>query len=157
MRIEELREYGLDELHRLYDESAQQVPDTDDLTGELRGEVLAGRGIARTSAWRTAAKYAPWSGLDVDERGGSNVLGYGPLTFQRYGFESYVERDREGGALVFDYDLPENPFALRRIEEHVRRVDDELYLVKVFANAAGRKLFLYYYAVEPRETEIEVR
>lgn len=157
MKIEELRDQSLEELHRLYEESAQQVPDPDDLTGELRGEVLAGRGVARTSAWRTATKYAPWSGLDVGERGGSNVLGYGPLTFERYGFESYVERDREGGSLIFDYDVSENPFALRRVEEHVRRVDDELYLVKVFLNLAGRKVFLYYYAVEPREAEIPVR
>lgn len=156
MKIEELRDYSLEELDRLYDESAQQVPDTEDLKGELRGSVLKGRGLARTSLWRTAAKYAPWAGLDVDERAGSNVIGYGPLTFKRYGFESYVERDKEGGALVFDYDVPENPFALRRIEENVRRVDDDLYLVKVYANVAGRKMFLHYYAVEPREIEIEV-
>ncbi len=157
MKVEELRDYGLDELHRLYDESAQEVPDADDLEGDLRGAVLAGRGIARTSLWRTAARYAPWEGLEVGGRGGSNVLGYGPVTFQRYEFESYVERGKEGGALVFDYDVPENPFALRRIEEHVRRIDDNLYLVKVSANLAGRKLFLHYYAVEPREVEIEVR
>lgn len=156
MRADDLRSLSLDELHSLYSENAQQVPDVDELDGEMKGTVLQGRGPARTSLWTTAAKYAPWMGVDVDAAGGVNVLGYGPLSLERYPFESYVERDREGGELIFDYDVPENPYALRRLEEHVREVDTDLYLAKVYADVAGGKAFLYYYAIEPRETEIDV-
>ncbi len=156
MDAEHLLEYSVDELHEIFEEHRQDVPGEDELEGELKGTVLEGRGVARTGLWKSAANLAPWSGVDIDRYGGSNVVGYGPLSFQRFPFECYVERDREGGALVFDYDLPENPYALRRLEERVRRIDTDLYLVKVVANAAGRKPFLYYYAVEPRETEIEV-
>ncbi|MFP4188088.1 MAG: hypothetical protein ACOCRA_05295 [Halobacteria archaeon] len=158
MRLEDLRDADLDDLNALYEDA--DVPD-EPPQGEMRGAVLAGRGPASTSVWKTAARYAPWSGMRLGdtpapEQDGVNRLGYGPLTFERYGFESYVERDRDGGALVLDYDVRENPYALRRLKERVREFGD-LYLGKAYLSVGGRDIFLHYYAMEPVEREIPIR
>ncbi len=156
MRLDELRDASLDELHDLYEKG--EIPD-EVPTADMRGVVLAGRGLARTSAWDSVANLAPWSGMRIGDReteDGVNYVGYGPLVFERYGFETYVERDREGGALVLDYDVPENPYALRRLKEHVREVDG-IYLGRAYVEVGGRRVFLHYYAMEPEEAEIPVR
>jgi len=158
-RLGDLRDADLSELHALYDEG--ELPDEEDIHGELRGEVLAGRGIGRTRLWRRAANLAPWAGMriDTDDGGGVNHIGFPPLVFDRYGFETYVEKDREGGALVLDYDVEGNPYALRRLEERLREIEDGLFLGKSFVRVGGRRVFLHYYAVESAEsigTEIPV-
>jgi hypothetical protein len=159
MRVRDLSDADLNELDALYEDA--EVPD-EPPEGDMRGEVLAGRGPARTSVWKRAARYAPWSGMRVDSTAGApdedgiNRLGYGPLTFERYGFEAYVERDRDGGALVLDYDVRENPYALRRLKERVRRVDD-VYLGRAFLRVGGRDVFLHYYAMETVERGIPIR
>lgn len=157
MRLDELRDAPLDELHELYEDG--EIPD-EEPTGDMRGIVLSGRGPARTSAWNRLANLAPWSGMRLGSGGeaddGVNYVGYGPLTFERYGFESYVEQDREGGALVLDYDVPENPYVLRRLKEYVREVDG-VYLGRAYAEVGGRRVFLHYYAMEQKEAEIPVR
>lgn len=157
MRLEELRDSSAEELHALYDDG--EIPD-DVPEADMRGVVLAGRGPARTSAWNRIANLAPWSGMRIGDAGetgdGVNYVGYGPLVFERYGFETYVEQDREGGALVLDYDVPANPYALRRLKEYVRKVDG-VYLGRAYVEIGGRRVFLHYYAMEPEETEIPVR
>ena len=159
MRLDDLRHADLDELDALYEDA--EVPD-EPPEGDVRGAVLAGRGPARTSVWKRAARYAPWSGMRIDdtagepEEDGINRLGYGPLTFERYGFETYIERDRDGGALVLDYDVRGNPYALRRLEERLRRLDG-VYLGKAYLRLGGRQVFLHYYAMEPAEREIPIR
>jgi len=154
MRLRDLREADLEDMNALYEDGG--VPD-EPPSGDMRGAVLSGRGPARTSVWKTAARYAPWSGMRLggDEDGGMNRLGYGPLTFERYGFEAGVEGG-DDGALVLDYDVPENPYGLRRLEERVRRVDD-VYLGRAYLRVGGRDVFVHYYAMEPVEREIPVR
>lgn len=156
LRLEDMRDADLSELHALYDEG--EVPAEKDVHGEMRGLVLAGRGIGRTRLWRRAANLAPWAGMriDTDDGGGVNHIGFPPLVFDRYGFESHVERDREGGALVLDYDVGENPYALRRLEERLREIEDGLFLGKSYLRAGGRSFFLHYYAVEPEAVRIPI-
>jgi hypothetical protein len=159
MRIRDLRDAELRDLHALYDDAdaPDELPE-----GETRGAVLAGRGPTNSSVWRRAARYAPWSGMRLGETAGApeedgiNRLGYGPLTFERYGFEAYAERGADGGALVLDYDVPENPYALRRLKERVRRVDD-VYLGKAYLRVGGSEVFLHYYAMEEVERDIPIR
>jgi hypothetical protein len=155
MRVKDLRDADTDELDALYEDG--EIPD-ELPEGELRGEVLAGRGPARTSAWKRAARYAPWSGMRGDTLGdedGVNRLGYGPLAVERYGFRIDVERG-DGGALVLDYDVPDNPYALRRLEERVRKVNGVL-LGKAYLRIGGRRVFLHYYAMQPVEHEIPIK
>lgn len=159
MRLRDLRDADLEELNALYEDA--DVPD-EPPEGDARGAVLAGRGPARTSVWKRAARYAPWSGMRLEgtagapEQDGINRLGYGPLTFERYGFGAHVERDKDGGALVLDYDVPENPYALRRLEERLRRLNG-VYLGKAYLRVGGGRVFLHYYAIEPVEREIPIR
>jgi len=141
MRLKDLRYADLDRLHELYDSG--EVPDEDEVVGDMRGTVLAGRGIARTELWRRGSKYLPWAGMRVDESDGINHLGYSPLVLEKYGFEKYVEQGREGGSLVLDYDVRENPYWLQRLTERVRDVN-------------GREVFVHYYAMEPEDSEIPV-
>lgn len=154
LRLEDLRDADLSELHALYDEG--KVPAQKDLSGEMRGLVLAGRGIGRTRLWRRAANLAPWAGMRIEDSGGVNHIGFPPLVFDRYGFESYVKRDREGGALVLDYDVAENPYALRRLEERLREIEDGLFLGKSYLRVGGGSFFLHYYAVEPQQGRIPI-
>ncbi len=149
LRLDDLRDADLSELYALYEEG--EVPDEEDVRGEMRGLTLAGRGVARTRLWRRAANLAPWAGMRIEDRGGVNHVGYPPLVFDRYGFETYVERDKEGGALVLDYDMEENPYALRRLEERLREIEDGLFLGRSYLRVGGRRVFLHYYAVEPAE------
>jgi hypothetical protein len=152
MRPKDLRDATVEELQELYDEG--QIPDETEL-GDATGEVLAGRGLANTSVWRRTAKYSPWAGMRLDDE--INRLGYGPLTLEKYGFDTYVEQDKEGGALVLDYDIPENPYALRRLVERVREIEGGLLLGKAYLRVGGREVFLHYYAMEPVEREIPIR
>ena len=154
LRLEDLRDADLSELHAVYDEGT--VPDRDDVSGEMRGMVLAGRGIGRTRLWRRGANLTPWAGIRIDDEGGTNRVGFPPVVFDRYGFEKYVERDEEGGALVLDYDIVENPYALRRLEERLREIEDGLFLGKSYLRVGGRSVFLHYYAVEPAAVEIPI-
>jgi hypothetical protein len=149
LRLEDLRDADLSELHALYDEGT--VPDEEDVHGEMRGLVLAGRGIGRTRLWRRAANLAPWAGMRVEGSGGVNHIGFPPFVFDRYGFESHVEREGDGGALVLDYDVEENPYALRRLEERLRGIEDGLFLGKSYLRVGGGSVFLHYYAVESAE------
>lgn len=154
LRLEDLRDADLSELHALYEEG--EVPDEDDVRGEMRGLTLAGRGVARTRLWRRAANLAPWAGMRMNDDGGVNHVGFPPLVLDRYNFETYVERDKEGGALVLDYDVPENPYALRRLEERLREIEDDLFLGKSYLRLGGRRVFLHYYAVEPTTGKIPI-
>lgn len=154
LRLEDLRDADLDELNALYDDG--ELPDEDDVRGEMRGIVLAGRGIGRTRLWRRAANLAPWAGMRVEDDGGVNHVGFPPIVFDRYGFETYVEQDKEGGALVLDYDVEENPHALRRLEEHLREIEKDLFLGKSYLRLGGRRFFLHYYAVEPTVGKIPI-
>jgi len=159
MRLRDLRNADLDDLNVLYEDAdlPEETPE-----GGMRGAVLAGRGPARTPLWKRTVRYAPWSGMRLGDTAGApdedgiNRLGYGSLTFERYGFESYVESDRDDGALVLDYDVRENPYALRRLKERVRCVDG-LYLGKAYLRVGGTEVFLHYYAMEPAEREIPIR
>jgi len=94
--------------------------------------------------------------VDTDDGGGVNHVGFPPLVFDRYGFESHVERNEEGGALVLDYDVEENPYALRRLEERLREIEDGLFLGKSYLRAGGGRFFLHYYALEPQKGRIPV-
>ena len=155
LRLKDLRDADLSELHALYDEG--EVPDEDDIHGEMDGLTLAGRGLARTRLWRRTANLAPWAGMRIDtEDGGVNHIGFPPLVFDRYGFESYVERDKKAGALVLDYDLKENPYWIRRLKERLREIEDGLFLGKSYLRVGGRRAFLHYYAVEPEAVRIPI-
>jgi len=154
LRLGDLRDADLRELHALYEEG--EVPNEDDVRGEMRGLTLAGRGVARTRLWRRAANLAPWAGMRIDEHDGVNHVGFPPLVTDRYGFETYVERGKDGGALVLDYDVEENPYALRRLEEHLREIEEGLFLGRSYLRVGGRRVFLHYYAVEPTTGEIPI-
>jgi len=154
LQLKDLRDADLSELHVLYDDG--ELPDEDDFGGEVRGVVLAGRGIGRTRLWRRAANLMPWAGMRLNDDGGVNHVGYPPVVFDRYGFETYVEQNREGGALVLDYDTDENPYSLRRLEEHLREIETDLFLGKSYLRLGGRRLFLHYFAVEPTAGKIPI-
>jgi len=154
MRLEDLRHADLDRLHEMYDSG--EVPEEDEVMGDMRGAVLAGRGVGRTELWKRVSRYLPWAGMRIEDGEGINHLGYSPLVVERYGFEKYVERGREGGALVLDYDVRENPYWLRRLTERVRKIEDGLLLGKASLSVGGREVFVHYYAMEPEDSEIPV-
>lgn len=154
LRLDDLHEADLTELHALFDTG--EVPDEEAARGEMRGKVLAGRGLGRTRLWRRAANLAPWAGMRIENGGGVNHVGYPPLVFDRYAFESHVEQGKDGGALVLDYDVKENPYALRRLEERLREIEDGLLLGKSYLRVGGRRVFAHYYAVEPQGGRIPI-
>lgn len=154
MRLEELRKADLDRLHGLYDSG--EMPEENDLRGNMRGSVLGGRGLGRTDLWKRTSKYIPWAGMAVGDSDGMNHLGYSPFVIEKYGFDKYVEQDAGGGAVVLDYDVKENPYALRRLTERVRKIEDGVLLGKAFVEFGRRDVFVHYYAMVPETSEIPI-
>ena len=134
--------------------SAGAAPDVEDIQGYLRGVHLAGAGVLDGWVWKRSSNVAPWRGMTVDGDEGVNELGYPPLTFQAVEFDVSTTSLEDGDAVLFDYGDRNHP-PLCGIREHVRRVDDDVYLAAARYSVRDDLRFMYYFGLEPAES-IEV-
>lgn len=121
--------------------------------GVLRGEAVSLAGVerlprgARQTLMRVLARViAPlWRGKRIaDDRGSNLWLPIGsPISFARFA----VRHDPDG-ALRLDYDVPDNPRALRRIVGELRELAPGLYLGRMDVSAGGGLHAALYFTLE---------
>ena len=155
---EQLLELDKNELDELFAEG--ETPTVDEMEGETRGIVLAGRGTLRTGVGREIANLPllPWKGKKIEGGQGVNRFGYGPLSQQGFEFNTRISESLQGWGtvLVFDYDVASNPPGVKRVRDDLKKIDDGLYLGTSNLEIGGTHRFLLYFALEKTEKKIDV-
>jgi hypothetical protein len=125
-------------LSRLYEGGG--VPDhLRALDGDLRGRMLAVRRldrgpVARAIAALSGARSFPWAGKSFASEDARHGKGINRLRLwgrhRLFPFETSIAESAIDGtaAIVLNYDLPDNPPAIRAIHDEVREVAPGLYL-----------------------------
>jgi len=118
--------------------------------GELRGRAVALAGVQRLPgparralARALAALIAPvWRGKRIEAGGGTNLWLPPRLPFARF-----VPRRAEDGALLLDYDVPENPGPLRGVVGELRPLAPGLQLGRMDLAVAGRRRTVLWFTL----------
>ena len=124
----------LKELEEQYEQGT--VPEPGDLSGE----------------YYVVAPWFPWVSLeplkhrkDVGADGsGDNVV----LKDTRFG---YFKLETESGALLIDYDQPENNPIMRGVIDRLRKLPDGRIIGKLYYKIFGQEVFLMYFEMKPKE------
>lgn len=150
--LDELLELEAPELEALYHGAG--VPQIADLTGDLRGRMLAipaVRGVpARAVRAFARSDRFPWRGKSFQDLAPDRGEGRNRVILDRwklYRFETSVGRSLAGefDAVLLDYDLPENPFFIRAIKDEVRELSPGLWLGQAWVRAGKRPPILGLY------------
>jgi hypothetical protein len=151
-RLDELLGLSASSLSDLYADA--RVPRLDRVSGALEGRMLAWPGVrgapARFLRAFAASSRFPWRGKSFAPRGGSGGEGINRVFVDRlrlFRFETYIARSRAGDfdALQLDYDLPENPWFIRRIKDEMRELRPGLWLGQAYWHTArSDRLVLYF-------------
>ena len=152
----------LDELLALPDHTLAQlyadatVPRLDAVRGDLRGRMLATVVLPPAAArWARAlasTSWFPWRGKSFSPRDDQHGEGINRVLVDRlrlYRFETSIGPSRAGDfdALQLDYDLPENPFFIRPIEDELRQLRDGLYLGQAYLRLRGTASLVLYFGL----------
>jgi hypothetical protein len=139
-------------LERLYGDAS--VPSLDAIVGDLRGRMLALTVVpagwsALARVWAGSDRF-PWRGKSFAPLGAGRGRGINRVFTDRarlFAFETEVAPSRAGDfdAVQLDYDVPENPFFIRRIKDEIRQLRPGLFLGQAYWHAAsGDHLVLYF-------------
>ncbi len=151
--LDELLALDPETLRRLY--VGASVPRIPDLSGDLRGRMLAwpalsGVAAAAVRAIASTSRF-PWRGKSF--RHASDAAGGGDNRvvvdrFHLFEFDTFVGPSRAGAfdAVQLDYDKPSNPFFIRAIKDEVRELRPGLFLGQAWLKAGPRepRLVLYF-------------
>jgi hypothetical protein len=153
--LDDLAALTADEAHGIY--AAAATPTIAEVTGDLRGRMLAFNGLGRGLLARALRAFArwrffPWRGksfkaLGPDHGEGINRVFGDRKPRQWFRFETKIGPSRAGNfdAFHLDYDNPGNPFYIRAIKDEIRRVRPGLYLGQAYLVTRKRtKLVLYF-------------
>lgn len=126
------------------------------LSGDLRGRMLAVPALPDfitqpARAWARTSSF-PWRGKSFRPLGDDHGEGINRLlfdTFKLFRFETRVTPSRHDGkpALELDYDLPENPFFIRAIEDEIRQIGPGLFLGQAWLRIGASKSFVLWFAL----------
>lgn len=142
------------ELERMY--VGARVPRLADVRGDLRGRMLAWPSLAQrpgvAGAIRAFAgsRAFPWRGKSFTPHSALRGEGTNRIVtdrFRLFRFETFVGPSRAGDfdAVQLDYDLPENPFFIRRIKDEIREIERNVWLGQAwFATGSREWLWLYF-------------
>jgi hypothetical protein len=144
-------------LERLYAEA--RVPPVDALRGDLRGRMLAVTVVP--PGWSAAARIwagsdaFPWRGKSFAPLGATEGRGINRVFNDRtrlFAFETSIGPSRAGDfdAFQLDYDLPENPFFIRRIKDEIREIGSGLYLGQAYWHTSRQDHLVLYFALASR-------
>jgi hypothetical protein len=155
-KLDELLALDPETLRRLYVSAA--VPRVGDLTGDLRGRMLAWHGVGGVGAAAlralVSAERFPWRGKTFRAASGDAATGDGDNRviserWHLFKFETFVGPSRAGAfdAVQLDYDQPGNPFFIRAIKDEVRELRPGLWLGQAYletSKAKAPRLVLYF-------------
>ena len=158
--LQELCDLEHPELVELYKHAAP--PAISALSGDLRGRMLAVlvlpdfitrpiRALARTD-------FFPWRGKSFRQLGDENGEGINRIiidALKLFRFETRVTPSRHDGqpAVELNYDLPENPFFIRAIEDEIRELRPGLFLGQAWLRLGMAKHFVLWFGLEKRDQE----
>jgi hypothetical protein len=155
--LDDLANKSAIELGGIYAKGAP--PTLADLDGSPRGRMLAftgplGRGRAAAGLRRFAeSPYFPWGGKSFTSRGTQRGDGINRVRVlgDLFRFETHVGPSKVDGkpCLILDYDLPQNPWFIRKIHDELRQVSPRSFLgPAMWKMRSGAKLVLYF-AIAP--------
>jgi hypothetical protein len=156
-----LRQYRLDalmgktkkELEILF--LSGQTPSIEEIKGPTRGKVLSG--IAHLQhpmgVYLTNVPFLPWKGKQFEtisptEGRGINLVELWPTKQTMFHFETAIVKsliDGDNDVFSLNYDLPGNPWFIRKIRDDLKKIDEGLFLGTAnFRTKSGYRLALYF-------------
>ena len=153
-RLDELLALDAPSLRELYEKAC--VPRLGDVSGPLRVRMLAwpgARGVAGRALRACASSTRfPWRGKSFDPKGPSEGAGINRVVLDRiklFRFETSIAPSRAGSfdALQLDYDLPENPWFIRRIKDEMRELRPGLWLGQAYWHTARADHLVLYFGL----------
>ena len=134
-----------------------QTPTMDELSGVADGSVLAGL-LALNNRYVRRFLNLGWLGwrgkvfqtVGGNEGTGINRFKIGPFKFLRYRCETQITSPLVGPNDVFclNYDLPGNPWYIRRIRDDIKKIDEGLFLGTANFRSSGEHGFLVYFGLK---------
>jgi hypothetical protein len=132
------------------------------LDGHPRGRMLAVRtldagAVARTLRSFSGASFFPWGGKSFAAKGAAAGTGVNRVHLlgrhQLFPFETFFGPSRVDGrpCVVLDYDLPDNPWAIRQIHDEVREVSPGLFLGPAMWKTKDAPAFVLWFALDTRD------
>jgi hypothetical protein len=155
--LDELLELPPERLAELY--AAAGVPRLADLSGDLRGRMLAWHGVSGlpAAALRALGRWDrfPWRGKTFRHASGDQGDGDNRVfadRFHLFRFTTSVGTSRAGAfdAVHLDYDHPGNPFFIRAIHDELRQLRPGLYLGQAYLVRPAPPRLLLYFGLERR-------
>lgn len=155
--LDDLARSSIGELTRMYRE-ARAPSSLDALAGTPAGRMLTvvgplGHGPLRSAVAALArAPYFPWIGKRFeafDDKSGQGINRV-RLLGERYRFELRYDRSVLDGerCVLLDYDLPDNPWFIRRIRDELREVRPGLFLGPALVRTRTEPKLALYFAVQ---------
>lgn len=132
------------------------VPAIEDLRGPLRGRMLAvpmlPAAVASQVRRFAGSDTFPWRGKTFtprDAHAGEGMNRVFSDALELFRFETSIGPSRHDGAPAFqlDYDLPENPGLIRRIEDEVRELEPGLWLGQAWLRSGAKLDFVLWFAL----------
>ena len=130
MIFKELREFD-----RLYEQEGS-IPEPEKVSGEYYV-------ITPCFPW-ISLKHLKHRKVIEEKNAGANLI-LNNLCFGKF------ELKKENDALVIDYNQPQNSFLMRNVIDKVKLLDDGRFLGKLYYNLLGRKLFVLFFEMKPKE------
>jgi hypothetical protein len=141
--LDDLARLSSRELRELYDGGT--VPELAALDGDLVGRMLAVRKIGNALASFSRSDRFPWAGKSFKATSTRRGTGINRVKLggrhRLFPFETFVGASVLDGrpCVVLDYDLRDNPAAIRAIHDEVREVAPKIFLGPACVKRGGKK------------------
>lgn len=148
---------GVEELGELY--ARGTVPARfDALEGHPRGRMLAIRAMDRGLRGGLLRRFAgagsfPWDGKSFQGKGATGTGINRLALFGKHNVFPFMTSFRpsvidQAPCIVLDYDLPENPAAIRAIHDELRMIEPQLFLGPAMLKAKSGPKFVLWFALD---------
>lgn len=153
-RLDELLTKDASTLKHLYETA--RAPLLADVRGALRGRMLAwprvGGVTGRALRALASSSRFPWRGKSFSPLGATDGEGINRVVLERvklFRFETSIGPSRAGDfdALQLDYDLPENPWFIRRIKDEMRELSPGLWLGQAYWHTPRADHLVLYFGL----------
>ena len=134
-----------------------QTPTMEELNGMVNGSVLAGLFALNNRLVRIFLNlgWFVWRGKIFETAGenegrGINRFKIGPFRFLRYRCATRITGPLVGTTDVFclNYDLPGNPWYIRRVRDDIKKIDNGLFLGTANFRSFGKYRFTVYFLLQ---------
>jgi hypothetical protein len=151
-----------EELDRLF--IFGQTPTMDEMQGIYDGNALSGVLMLNNQWVKNLINlgWLPWKGkifeteISIKGKGGQgngvNRLNIGPIRFLRFQCDTQITPPLVDPNNVFrlNYDIPGNPWYIRRIRDDIKRIGDGLYLGTANFRMGSAHKFIIYFVLESK-------